>query len=149
MIDVNDVKPEFSNETYMFRFDENRDLNTHVGVISATYSELGTGDMSTYSLADRAKVLSTPFNVSDDGIILVRSALDYEAKDVYEFEVLIKCNRIQSPNKTADVLIEVVEKNDNAPHVIFPSVHSSALNVTSCDQRHLWNVVSRENAFLY
>lgn len=85
MIDVNDVKPEFSNETYMFRFDENQDLNTRVGVISATDSELGTGDMSTYSLADGAKVLSTPFNVSDDGIILVRSASDYEAKYVYEF----------------------------------------------------------------
>lgn len=47
--------------------------------------ELGTGDMSTYSLADGSQVLSTPFNVSEDGIILVRSVLDYEAKDVYEF----------------------------------------------------------------
>lgn len=41
--------------------------------------------MSAYSLADGSQVLSTPFNVSEDGIILVRSVLDYEAKDVYEF----------------------------------------------------------------
>ena len=156
VIDVNDVKPRFSNETFTYRIDENWELYTWVGIISAVDSDQGASGALIYSLTENAKALSLPFNVSDDGVIFVDGELDYESQNIYAFQVLVKDNGTPSLNSTANVLIEVIDKNDNAPYIIFPNVHNYSLNVSYCTQRHIQNVIhlqasdndSQENAFL-
>ncbi|GAB1604376.1 protocadherin beta-15-like isoform X1 [Argonauta hians] len=126
--DVNDVPPQFTKTMFRFLTYENEESNFPVGFINATDPDLGAGGQLSYSLhADNNIIL--PFEISDFGFISTRDSLDREQQDIYEFQVLVKDNGRPSLSNTANVVVEVMDENDNAPYFTFPSVKSFSLDV--------------------
>ncbi|XP_036365111.1 protocadherin beta-15 isoform X2 [Octopus sinensis] len=129
VLDVNDVQPHFTKDTFKFLTYENEEPNFPVGYINATDPDLGLGGQLTYSLIGHSKGLLLPFEISDFGFISTTQPLDREQQEVFNFKVLVKDNGIPSLNSTAVVVVEVMDKNDNTPYFTFPSVNPFNLDV--------------------
>lgn len=154
VIDVNDIRPQFSRDTFKFSVYENQNSKFPVGIINATDPDLGVGGKLTYSLVTTDKQF-LPFQIGANGSIFTVMSLDHEFQDVYEFQVLVKDNGLPPLNNTVNVLIEVRDENDNAPYFTFPSVNPYTLDVVYYTYRTSNITVlkatdsdSRENAFL-
>ena len=154
VIDVNDVRPQFIKDTFKFWIYENRESQFPVGSVNATDPDLGTGGKLTYSLLTNSKHF-LPFRITNDGLISTLISLDHEFQAVYKFKVFVKDFGIPSLNNTANIIVEVRDENDNAPHFTFPSINPYTLDVFYYP-RHTNNITvlrasdsdSRENAFL-
>ncbi|CAI9732452.1 protocadherin beta-15-like isoform X1 [Octopus vulgaris] len=127
VMDVNDVQPKFSKDSFKFLTYENEKPYFPVGLINTIDPDLGPGGQLTYSLLTQRYTL--PFEISNFGFILTTKSLDREQQDIYKFRVFVKDNGIPSLNNTANVIIEVMDKNDNAPYFIFPSVNPFSLDI--------------------
>lgn len=157
--DVNDVPPTFPDDTFKFVIDENLDAKHRVGIIKATDPDLGPGGELTYSLLtknfDEGNAHFLPFRISENGVISTVMSLDYELLNVYKFKVLVKDGGVPPLNNTVTVIVEINDKNDNAPRFIFPNMNPYTLNIEYYP-RHTKNITvlkaidsdSRENAFL-
>ena len=153
VIDVNDVKPQFSKMSFKFWIFENQKSNFPVGSINATDPDLGPGGKLTYFLLTDIKHF-LPFQISDRGLISTVMSLDHEFQGVYEFQVMVKDSGIPSLNSTVNVTVEVRDENDNAPYFTFPSVNPFTLDVVYYPHHTNITVLkaldsdSQENAFL-
>ena len=126
--DVNDMKPQFSNETFIFYINENEKSSAWVGSINAIDLDLGPGGKVTYSLlANNERFL--PFQISDDGNITSVMSLDSEFQDIYKFWVVAKDHGTPSLNNSVHVSVKVQDLNDNAPYFTFPSVNPFTLDI--------------------
>ena len=152
--DVNDVQPQFAKDTFKFSVFENKSPKTPVGSINATDPDLGAGGRLTYSLLTKNEDF-LPFKITSDGLISTIMSLDHEFKDIYKFKVLVKDNGSPSLDNTVNVIVEIEDKNDNAPYFTFPSVNPFNLDV-KYHPHHTKNITllkaadsdSQENAFL-
>ena len=154
VMDINDVEPQFTKDTFKFLIDENQNSRVTVGYINATDPDLGAGGKLTYSLITNNKHF-LPFKISTNGLLSAIMSLDHEFQDTYEFQVFVKDNGTPSLNNTVNVIVEVTDENDNAPYFTFPSVKPYNLDVTYYPH-HTKNITqikaadsdSQENAFL-
>ena len=154
VMDINDVEPQFTKDTFKFLIDENENSRITVGYINATDPDLGAGGKLSYSLITNNKHF-LPFKISTNGLLSAIMSLDHEFQDIYEFQVFVKDNGTPSLNNTVNVIVEVTDKNDNAPYFTFPSVKPYNLDVTYYPH-HTKNITqikaadsdSQENAFL-
>ena len=152
--DVNDVQPQFAKDTFKFSVLENESPKTPVGSINATDPDLGAGGRLTYSLLTKNEDF-LPFKITSEGLISTIMSLDHEFKDIYKFKVLVKDNGSPSLDNTVNVIVEIEDKNDNAPYFTFPSVNPFNLDV-KYHPHHTKNITllkaadsdSQENAFL-
>ncbi|GAB1604076.1 protocadherin beta-13-like [Argonauta hians] len=126
--DINDVQPEFTKDTFQFLTYENKDKDFPIGFVNATDPDLGSAGQLTYSLLHPPKS-TLPFVITSYGFISASKSLDREKQDVYKFEVFVKDNGSPSLNDTANVVVEILDQNDNAPYFTFPSVDPYTLNV--------------------
>ncbi|GAB1604068.1 protocadherin beta-13-like [Argonauta hians] len=126
--DINDVQPEFTKDTFQFLTYENKDKDFPIGFVNATDPDLGSAGQLTYSLLHPQKS-TLPFVITSYGFISASKSLDREKQDVYKFEVFVKDNGSPSLNDTANVVVEILDQNDNAPYFTFPSVDPYTLNV--------------------
>lgn len=154
VMDVNDMRPQFSEKTFKFCISENHKPRSIVGTINATDLDIGPGGKLTYSLlTDKKNFL--PFQISDNGVITTIISLDHEFQNIYKFQVFVKDNGIPAFNNTVKVIVEVKDENDNAPYFTFPTVNPYSLDVLYYPH-HTHNITvlkasdidSRENAFL-
>ncbi|GAB1604149.1 protocadherin beta-15-like [Argonauta hians] len=118
--DINDVEPRFTKDTFQFLTYENQKVDFPIGFINATDPDLGDGGQLTYSIINNNNNDNIPFELSKDGFISTSQSIDREMKDMYKFEVLVKDNGTPSLNDTANIIIEILDKNDNAPYFTFP-----------------------------
>ena len=154
VMDINDVEPQFTKDTFKFLIDENQNSRVTVGYINATDPDLGAGGKLSYSLITNNKHF-LPFKISTNGLLSAIMSLDHEFQVTYEFQVFVKDNGMPSLNNTVNVIVEVTDKNDNAPYFTFPSVKPYNLDVTYYPH-HTKNITqikasdsdSQENAFL-
>ncbi|GAB1610351.1 putative protocadherin beta-18 isoform X3 [Argonauta hians] len=128
VMDVNDVKPQFTKGSFKFLTYENGKTNFPIGFINATDPDLGAGGQLTFSLLSSNK-RAIPFQITDYGFISTTIPLDREQQNVYNFQVFVKDNGNPSLNNTANVIVEVLDENDNAPYFTFPSSDHFNLNV--------------------
>ncbi|CAI9733465.1 protocadherin beta-15-like [Octopus vulgaris] len=119
--DVNDVEPHFTKETFQFLTYENQKVDFPIGFINATDPDLGDGGQLTYSIINDNNNDNIPFQLTKYGFISTSQPIDREVKDIYNLQVLVKDNGMPSLNNTANILIEILDKNDNAPYFIFPN----------------------------
>ncbi|GAB1604057.1 protocadherin gamma-C4-like [Argonauta hians] len=129
VLDVNDVKPQFTKTLFNFLTYENEKPNFPIGFINASDSDLGKGGQLTYSLIPGNNKYHLPFHITDYGFISTSRTLDREQQSTYEFLVFVKDNGIPSLNNTANVIVKVLDENDNAPYFTFPSVDPFRLDV--------------------
>ncbi|CAI9733468.1 protocadherin beta-15-like [Octopus vulgaris] len=119
--DVNDIEPHFTKETFQFLTYENQKVDFPIGFINATDPDLGDGGQLTYSIINDNNNDNIPFQLTKYGFISTSQPIDREVKDIYNLQVLVKDNGTPSLNNTANILIEILDKNDNAPYFIFPN----------------------------
>ncbi|XP_029644501.1 protocadherin beta-15-like isoform X1 [Octopus sinensis] len=154
VMDVNDVRPQFTKDTFKFLTYENEKPNFPIGLINVTDSDLGPGGQLTYILLNDSKY-NLPFKISDFGFITTTQSLDHEQQSLYSFHVLVKDNGVPSLSNTAKINVEVMDENDNAPYFTFPNVNPFSLDVHYHPQSENDITVlrasdrdSRQNAFL-
>ncbi|CAI9732472.1 protocadherin beta-16-like [Octopus vulgaris] len=128
VLDVNDLRPQFSKQTFKFLTYENQKPNFPIGFINATDQDTGVGGELTYSLLESNKNY-LPFKITKNGFISTTRTLDCEQKEIYKFKVLVKDNGIPSLNNTANVIVEVMDENDNAPYFVFPNINPFSLDI--------------------
>ncbi|XP_014776002.1 protocadherin beta-11 isoform X2 [Octopus bimaculoides] len=128
VMDVNDVQPQFTKESFKFLTYENGKTNFPIGFINATDPDMGAGGQLTFSLLSTSKHV-IPFQITDYGFISTTIPLDREQQNVYKFQVFVKDNGNPSLNNTANVIVEVLDENDNAPYFTFPSSDPFSLDV--------------------
>uniref|UniRef100_A0A0L8GMU2 Cadherin domain-containing protein n=1 Tax=Octopus bimaculoides TaxID=37653 RepID=A0A0L8GMU2_OCTBM len=127
VMDINDIQPQFTKATFRFSVYENEEPKFSIGFVNATDPDLVAGSQLTYSLIGSNRHI--PFSISDFGFISTTQSLDREKQDLYRFKIMAKDNGIPSLNNTANVVVEVMDKNDNAPYFTFPSFNPFNLDV--------------------
>uniref|UniRef100_A0A8V5GKX0 Uncharacterized protein n=1 Tax=Melopsittacus undulatus TaxID=13146 RepID=A0A8V5GKX0_MELUD len=128
--DVNDNAPVFSQTSYTMYVRENNVPTVLVGTVIAGDGDVGLNGKVTYSLVP-AHLTEQPscscISVnSENGDVFVLRPLDYE--QVKQIEFLVRASDAGSPPLSANVTVHlvVVDENDNAPLVLYPSQDSSS-----------------------
>ncbi|NWQ83404.1 PCDB4 protein, partial [Columbina picui] len=127
--DVNDNAPVFNQTSYTMYVRENNVPTVLVGVVSAADGDVGPNAKVTYSLVPAHPTEQPPCSCisvnSENGDVFVLQPLDYE--QVKQIKVLVSASDTGSPPLSANVTVHlvVVDENDNAPLVLYPSQDSS------------------------
>ncbi|NXK68396.1 PCDGM protein, partial [Sylvietta virens] len=124
--DVNDNAPNFSSPFDTAHVQENSLPGTSVFSVSASDPDEGSNAKLSYSILDNGMQdvpISTYFRIDqDNGTIYTVRALDYEQDKVFQIPVEVKDAGSPALSSTAVVHVFVLDENDNAPNIVYPSV---------------------------
>ncbi|XP_061581304.1 protocadherin gamma-C5-like isoform X2 [Cololabis saira] len=131
--DVNDNSPTFSQSSYNVYLKENGVAGSILHSVSATDLDSGENAKISYSILDSkvqdVSVSSYVYINSDNGSIYSMHSFDYEKLKVFQIVVQAKDQGSPSLSSNATVHVFILDQNDNAPAVIYPS--SAALGSLS------------------
>ncbi|XP_061691567.1 protocadherin gamma-C5-like [Syngnathoides biaculeatus] len=129
--DVNDNAPVFSQTHYNVFLNENNAPGHILCSVSASDPDAGQNAKVSYTLLD-SKASAAPAASSyvyvnaENGSIYSMSSFDYEKVQVFEVGVEAKDRGSPSLSSTATVHVFILDQNDNAPAVIYPSPHAAS-----------------------
>ncbi|XP_062333205.1 protocadherin gamma-C5-like isoform X19 [Osmerus eperlanus] len=130
--DVNDNPPKFSHPSYNVYLKENGLPGSILYSISATDLDLGDNAKISYSILDSkvqdVSVSSYVYMNSDNGSIYSMHSFDYEKLKVFQIQVQAKDHGSPSLSSNATVHVFILDQNDNAPAVIYPSAALGSLS---------------------
>ncbi|XP_055724612.1 protocadherin gamma-C5-like isoform X6 [Salvelinus fontinalis] len=125
VLDVNDNPPIFSQLSYTVYVRENNAARSIMCSVSATDPDIGENAKISYSLLDSkvqdVSVSSYIYINSDNGSIYSMHSFDYEKLKVFQIQVQAKDHGSPSLSSNATVHVFILDQNDNAPAVIYPS----------------------------
>uniref|UniRef100_A0A8P4K9L7 Cadherin domain-containing protein n=1 Tax=Dicentrarchus labrax TaxID=13489 RepID=A0A8P4K9L7_DICLA len=131
--DVNDNPPVFSQPSYNVYSKENGVPGSILYSVSASDLDFGENAKISYSILDSkvqdVSVSSYVYINSDNGSIYSMHSFDYEKLKVFQIQVQAKDQGSPSLSSNATVHVFILDQNDNAPAVIYPS--SAALGSLS------------------
>nr|XP_046262587.1 protocadherin gamma-C5-like isoform X15 [Scatophagus argus] len=131
--DVNDNPPVFTQPSYNVYLKENGVPGSILYSVSASDLDFGENAKVSYSILDSkvqdVSVSSYVYINSDNGSIYSMHSFDYEKLKVFEIRVQAKDQGSPSLSSNATVHVFILDQNDNAPAVIYPS--SAALGSLS------------------
>ncbi|XP_075902430.1 protocadherin gamma-C5-like [Nelusetta ayraudi] len=123
--DVNDNPPVFSQRSYNVYLKENGVPGSILYSVSASDVDFGDNAKISYSILDSkvqdVSVSSYVYINSDNGSIYSMHSFDYEKLKVFEIQVQAKDQGSPSLSSNATVHVFILDQNDNAPAVIYPS----------------------------
>ncbi|NXG72681.1 PCDGM protein, partial [Baryphthengus martii] len=124
--DVNDNAPNFSSPFDTAHVQENSLPGTSVFSVAASDPDEGSNAKLSYSILDNGMQdvpISTYFRIDqDNGTIYTVRTLDYEQDKVFQVPVEVKDAGSPALSSTAVVHVFVLDENDNAPTIVYPSV---------------------------
>ncbi|NXH23072.1 PCDGM protein, partial [Bucco capensis] len=124
--DVNDNTPNFSSPFDTAHIQENSLPGTSVFSVSASDPDEGSNAKLSYSILDNGMQdvpISTYFRIDqDNGTIYTLQTLDYEQDKVFQVPVEVKDAGSPALSSTAVVNVFVLDENDNAPTIVYPTV---------------------------
>ncbi|NWR44795.1 PCDGM protein, partial [Regulus satrapa] len=124
--DVNDNAPNFSSPFDTAHVQENSLPGTSVFSVSASDPDEGSNARLSYTILDNGVQdvpISTYFRIDqDNGTIYTVRALDYEQDKVFQVPVEVKDAGSPALSSTAVIHVFVLDENDNAPSIVYPSV---------------------------
>uniref|UniRef100_A0A3P8VAU1 Protocadherin gamma-C3 n=1 Tax=Cynoglossus semilaevis TaxID=244447 RepID=A0A3P8VAU1_CYNSE len=131
--DVNDNPPVFSQSSYNVYLKENGVPGSILYSVSASDLDSGENAKISYSILDSkvqdVSVSSYVYINSDNGSIYSMHSFDYEKLKVFQIQVQAKDQGSPSLSSNTTVHVFILDQNDNAPSVIYPS--SAALGSLS------------------
>ncbi|XP_070770014.1 protocadherin gamma-C5-like [Enoplosus armatus] len=131
--DVNDNPPVFTQPSYNVYLKENGVPGSILFSVSASDLDFGENAKISYSILDSkvqdVSVSSYVYINSDNGSIYSMHSFDYEKLKVFQIQVQAKDQGSPSLSSNATVHVFILDQNDNAPAVIYPS--SAALGSLS------------------
>ncbi|NXN40980.1 PCDC2 protein, partial [Rhinoptilus africanus] len=129
--DINDNPPRFEEPVYSVYIPENNPIGALLCTIQATDPDVAENAYVSYSLLDGEieglPVASYVSIKSDSGNMYAVRSFDYET--LREFHVVVQAQDAGIPplSSTATVYIYVVDENDHAPQILYPtSTNTSA-----------------------
>ncbi|XP_077387674.1 protocadherin gamma-C5-like isoform X4 [Festucalex cinctus] len=128
--DVNDNPPVFSQSSYNVYLKENGVAGSILYSVSASDLDAGENAKVSYSIVDSkvhdVSVSSYVYVNSENGSIYSMHSFDYEKVKVFEVRVEAKDQGSPSLSSNASVHVFILDQNDNAPAVIYPSPHAAS-----------------------
>ncbi|XP_060936066.1 protocadherin gamma-C5-like [Limanda limanda] len=123
--DVNDNPPVFSQPSYNVYLKENGVPGSILYSVSASDLDFGENAKISYSILDSkvqdVSVSSYVYINSDNGSIYSMHSFDYEKLKVFQIQVQAKDQGSPSLSSNTTVHVFILDQNDNAPSVIYPS----------------------------
>ncbi|XP_037117172.1 protocadherin gamma-C5-like isoform X1 [Syngnathus acus] len=125
--DVNDNPPQFSQSSYNVYLKENGVAGSILYSVAASDPDAGENAKVSYSIMDSkvhdVSVSSYVYVNSENGSIYSMHSFDYEKVKVFQVVVEAKDQGSPSLSSSATVHVFILDQNDNAPAVIYPSPH--------------------------
>ncbi|XP_056372751.1 protocadherin gamma-B1-like isoform X18 [Hyla sarda] len=129
--DVNDNPPLFFQSTYVAYVPENNLPGSSIYSIQA--SDPDTGDnakifysISTSNTEDLPASSYLSINI-ETGVLYAQRSFDYEQHKVFYIQINARDNGSPSLSSNATLLIHIVDQNDNAPKILYPSSDSGGM----------------------
>nr|XP_056718897.1 protocadherin beta-16-like [Euleptes europaea]XP_056722691.1 protocadherin beta-16-like [Euleptes europaea] len=123
VLDVNDNAPHFPQSLYNLKIMENTQPNTLVTKVEATDLDLGPNAEITYSFSQVPENVLRSFKLNKHtGELIVAGVIDYEENRNYA--ISIKATDGGGLSAYCKVIVEVEDRNDNAPEVTLTSLTS-------------------------
>ncbi|XP_076875472.1 protocadherin gamma-A11-like isoform X14 [Brachyhypopomus gauderio] len=123
VLDANDNVPVFTQAVYKVALAENAPLGTEVVTVSASDADEGANGAVTYEFSRIDDNAAHLFTIDKHtGQITVIGDIDYEKETYYEIGMQAKDG--SGLASTANVVIEIIDVNDNAPKIIITSLNN-------------------------
>ena len=143
--DVNDERPQFSQQAYSFGVSENEPAGSEVGTVNAQDKDGEPYNSFRFSLAPSNSMV-TNFDIdAHTGRITTTVVLDRETQAVYYLEVVASDTGAPHISTTATVSVYVADKNDHYPIFEFPNEVNNTILISN--QVPIGYVVTRVQAF--
>ncbi|XP_077122279.1 protocadherin gamma-B1-like isoform X8 [Ranitomeya variabilis] len=123
--DVNDNPPIFSKSNYVAYVSENNLPGSSIFSIQASDPDTGENAKIIYSIS--STVTETPSVTSylsinvETGVLYAQRSFDYEQNKEFIIEVTASDNGSPSLSSNVTLFIHIVDLNDNAPKILYPS----------------------------
>ncbi|XP_055782701.1 protocadherin gamma-C5-like isoform X6 [Salvelinus fontinalis] len=132
IIDVNDNPPKFTQPSYNVFLKENGPPGSMLSSVSASDLDFGDNAKISYSILESkvqdVSLSSYVYINSDNGSIYSTHSFDYEKLKVFQILVQAKDHGSPSLSSNATVHVFILDQNDNAPAVIYPSAALGSLS---------------------
>ncbi|XP_064636197.1 protocadherin Fat 1-like isoform X4 [Lineus longissimus] len=115
VLDINDNRPEFAQQSYKAEISENSKIGTSVLVVSAIDRDEDKRLFYTIHTATNTASLKKFVIDSDTGLITTRELLDREAIHHHELVIMARDQGTPSKRNFVRIVINVVDHNDHAP----------------------------------
>ncbi|CAJ0940861.1 unnamed protein product [Ranitomeya imitator] len=131
--DVNDNPPIFSKSTYVAYVPENNLPGASIFSIQASDPDTGDNARIIYSIS--SAITETPSMTSylsiniETGVLYAQRSFDYEQNKEFIIEVTASDNGSPSLSSNVTLFIHIVDQNDNAPKILYPSPDTGGLAV--------------------
>nr|XP_016848556.1 PREDICTED: protocadherin alpha-4 isoform X15 [Anolis carolinensis] len=124
VLDTNDNPPVFNQSVYMIKLVENAANGTLVIKLNATdLDERTNGEISYFFSAHIAPNFRKIFEInSNTGEVTVSGRVDFEARSVYDLQIVAEDKGNPPLSEHCKLIIEVLDVNDNAPEVSISSL---------------------------
>ncbi|XP_075131408.1 protocadherin gamma-B1-like isoform X20 [Leptodactylus fuscus] len=129
--DVNDNPPVFTKSTYYAYVQENNLPGASIYNIQASDPDTGDNAKIIYSISSNNtedQTSSSYFSINiETGVLYAQRSFDYEKKTEFLIQVTAKDNGSPSLSSNATLVIRIVDKNDNAPKILYPTPDSEGM----------------------
>ncbi|XP_069812894.1 protocadherin gamma-B1-like [Dendropsophus ebraccatus] len=123
--DVNDNPPIFAKSTYVAYVPENNLPGAYIFSMQATDSDTGDNAKIIYSISStitETVSMSSYLSINiETGVFYAQRSFDYEQNKEFIIEITATDNGSPSLSSNATLIIHIVDQNDNAPKILYPS----------------------------
>ncbi|XP_045897748.1 protocadherin-10-like, partial [Micropterus dolomieu] len=121
--DVNDNRPQFSQNTLQFYLVENNVAGASIFSVSATDKDLNDNAVISYHIVREGSqndIMSFLNINSENGDILALKSFDFETLKTFQFQVVASDSGTPSLSSNVTVNVFILDQNDNAPVILYP-----------------------------
>ncbi|XP_041444716.1 protocadherin gamma-B2 isoform X5 [Xenopus laevis] len=126
--DINDNPPVFKKSTYVAYLTENNLPGTSIYKIHAHDSDTGDNAKVIYSISStnmKNIAVSSYFSINiETGVLYAQRSFDYEHDKEFQMEITARDNGSPSLSSNTTLTIHIIDQNDNAPNILYPSNES-------------------------
>ncbi|XP_031754052.1 protocadherin gamma-B2-like [Xenopus tropicalis] len=126
--DVNDNPPLFMKSTFVAYLPENNLPGVSVFRMQALDVDVGENAKVIYSISITTSEdfpVSSYFSVNiETGVLYAQRSFDYEQDKEFRMEITAKDNGSPSLSSNATLIIYIIDQNDNAPKILYPTIES-------------------------
>ncbi|XP_069825355.1 protocadherin gamma-B5-like isoform X11 [Dendropsophus ebraccatus] len=129
--DVNDNPPVFGKPIYHAYVHENNLPGASIYNIQASDADTGDNAKIIYSISsniseDQTSSSYLSINI-ETGVLYAQRSFDYEKQTEFLIYVTAKDNGFPSLSSNTTLIIRIVDQNDNAPKILYPSIDSGGM----------------------
>ncbi|XP_031754054.1 protocadherin gamma-B5 [Xenopus tropicalis] len=126
--DVNDNPPVFVKSTFAAYLPENNLPGASIYSVYASDPDAGDNSKIIYSISNintEDFPVSPYFSINiETGVLYAQRSFDYEQHKEFQINIMAKDNGSPPLSSNATLIIHIIDQNDNAPKILYPSTES-------------------------